>query len=193
MFDDTPPKRAILAAFKGNKQAMTEILAWALPKARSKVTNLQQEIDHRRAEEWDPSQAREMAMAGEVTTEMTEAALSDIFARCLNIVAYLPMVLTAEVGDAEAMEQLLRQEARGLLVMLANPTYKYSIIGAFPPEVREDAEQYYETLGRELLETLEVITREDEITADDFPEETAFIIKSVGDAMSQPTQEGGAD
>lgn len=174
-------------AMNGNKNATAQIVAKALPTIANQYASIKSEIKDRRENEWDEEEAREMVMDadGELPEEWTVGAFSDVMSSLLQLLALTPAALMADEGEADTIGGLWNDTAVSLFIKLHNPTVRYGIIAGFRPELRDDAEEYFERMGREVWGTLDVLVESDEVNVEDFPPETGHIIKTLGQNMAQ--------
>lgn len=185
-----PGVRVLLGAIRGNKQAMTRVINWALPKLSGTVRNAYEEIETLRRDEWDNESARQRAMDGDVPPEQTIGALSDIQHSLIMVLAYTPAAIMADPEEMEEINDLWTDAVYALLIKLHNPTIKYGIIGGLEPELREPAEEYAERYSREIWGSLLALTSEDPVNAESFPTETGAVIEQVGEYLQRQQQAG---
>lgn len=178
---DRPGMRQLMAAFKGNKTAQSELMSWALPKLSDTVRDAYDEIERRKREQWDAEAAREIAMSGDVTPQQSIGAYQSINAAIIRVLALTPMLLMAQEENVEDLNNMWSDAVYELLVTIHNPNIRYAIIGGMRPEIREDVDDYLLTYGHEIWGSALALTSDEEITASEFPENTEQIIRQLGE------------
>jgi len=177
-------KRTLLAAARGDREAVTKVVRQSLPKVHGKVQEAREMVDHYHATEWDADARRAEAMRGDVDPAAATAALEEIYGRVLGVTHLIPLVLIAQGEERGVYEEKLADNAYNLILALHNPTLRYAVIGALDADVREDAEELAEMIGAEIWGTLLATTGGGDLEADDFPEGTAEVLNSLAENLS---------
>lgn len=173
-------------ALGGDRNAARLLIGQAFDVYRDRALAIRGDLDELDREHWDTDAAREMAFAGEeVPPEQVLNAFSQIHTKLLFLSAAIPVVLMSDAEEADVFEQKAKEEAVDLLYLLHNPSIRYSIVAGFREEVREGVDDYLDRMGATLWGSVMALLSEDEITAADFPPETAAIMERMAEVAER--------
>jgi len=176
-------KRTLLAAARGDREAVTKVVRQSLPKVHDKIREAYDIVDHYHNTEWDADARRREAMNGEVDPQTATAAIEEIYGRVLGVTHLVPLVLIAQGEEREVYEQKLADNVYNLILSVHNPALRYAIIGSMDAEIREDADELATMIGAEIWGTLLATTDGGDLAADDFPEGTAEVLDELAASL----------
>jgi len=185
--------RMVQQVMNGDQSMVITAISQTLPELRGHLTDLRAEVEYREEHEWDVQGSRQAAMGGNVTTEQTVGAWSDLMGAALRLTSRTPLLLSAPDAAVEEYRELWIDALYEFVLTLHNPVVKYGIIGGFEPPIREDAEQYFERFGTEIWGTLLAVTQAGEIDVTDFPPETRSVIEQVAAESDADTAGQGGE
>jgi len=170
----------------GDKTAMVAAVNLALPKIEGYLDTIEEEIEYRREHEWmDETEARRLAIEGDVPPDQAVGAFSDLHSALLRVTSRIPIALVADDQHRAAAEEMLIDALYSFILTASNPVVRYGIVGGMHPDVREDAADYVERMAHELWATLRALTDEGEIDRADFPRETANVIEAIAEEYDE--------
>jgi hypothetical protein len=171
-------------AAQGDPQAMKAVARMALPGYRAKYQQLDQQLEHHRREAWDVDEMREWALdpETEVSREEFEAALGELMNQVLTITASTGPLLAGDDRESKTYEQVLRQGAFDLFLLVNNPVIRYTIVAGFDPRFREDVDDFLDWLGRETWGTVGALVQDD-LSVEHYPPDTARLLQDVADRV----------
>lgn len=181
-------KRQKLAAMKGDPHARKQMIREQLTNYRSLLDDIQAQIEALHRDEWDTDARRREAYNGETDPRAAVGAIEDFYQQILRITHTLPLAFIAEGEAATEYDQKLRQHVKELFYMLHNPTYRYAIVGAAPADIRQQIDEQFTNMRRELWGTAYTLTDSGEIGWDDFPQDTRGILQEVARAEQAASQ-----
>jgi len=182
-------KRALIAAARGDREAIGKVIRQSLPKIHSRIADARETVDQYHRTEWDADARRAEALGGDVDPDATVAAVNEIYGRVLGVTHLVPLVLIAQGEEREVYEEKLGDNAYNLLLAVHNPTIRYAIIGGLDPEIREQADELAEQIGAEIWGTLLATTDSGDLALEDFPEGTREVLSQIADSLGDTEAE----
>lgn len=165
-------------AFGGDAAAVRELVTEAVGIHREKFLGIRQELDYHREHTWDDGAARKRILEGDdVPPEQVLGAFAELHRGLLRLTSSLTVMLMADDDELDVWEDRVRSSAFDLFLLLHAPEIRYSIIGGFRPELREDVDNYFDRMGLELWGTIDGLLQDGEITLEDFPPETQAVMQ----------------
>lgn len=181
----------LAALLSSNGISISAMAKRMLPRLGEHIDEARATIHDKHRTEWDADARRREAYSGEIDPEAALSALSMYhrqLLKCLNLLT-LSLTITEEQNRTE-IENEFFDELYSLVVMIHNPTLRYALVGAVDADVRQDVDDMFSRMSRELWGTLVALTNEGKITTADFPPEMRdaldFSDPAVVDAVSQP-------